>query len=51
MMTMNHRIYHPPSSIVVGDATGVWAMLGSFCLPFWFGFCFPSDLCFIRQFP
>ena len=51
MMTMNHGIYRPPSSIVLGDATMLFSMLVSFRLPFWFGFRFLSDLCFIRQFP
>ena len=40
MMTMNHGIYHPPSSIVFGDATVLFSMLVSFrlsllvCFPF-----------------
>ena len=50
-MIMNHGIYHPPSSIVLGDATVLLSVLVSFHLPFLFGFRFPSDLWFIRQFP
>ena len=41
----------PPSSIVLGGATVLLSLLVSFRLPFWFSFRFPSDLCFIRQFP
>ena len=34
MMTINHGIYHPPSSILLGGATVLLSMLVSFRLPF-----------------